>query len=504
MPQELIQTQTERQVQTAAALQVALARMIELPLTDLRERVENEMMDNAALEERADDGLPDDTPADGATGEDDGGAESDGDEDGELRPEDLGELGRDDELGDYLSEDDVPSYLRERKDTEREQRESPLSYGQSFYEALQDQIGEHDLSDHERTVMDYLIGSLDSDGLLRKPLYTIADELAVYHDVETDEAELERLLSVLQTFEPRGIGARSLQECLALQLADLELRSPYKAAAQEAVAHHFKDFASKHWDTLQRRLHLTDKDFAGVIGLLTHLNPAPGSAYSEEMTGSAPTVVPDFYVSVTDDGELSVSLNDEGLPELRVSPAFRDTVRQYAGRGKQLSREQSDAYVYARQKVESAQNFLNLLTRRNQTLRVVMRVIARRQRDFFLGDDDETLLRPMALKDVAAEAGVDISTVSRVAASKYVQTAYGTYPLKFFFSNEMSTGDGESVSSRKIKLALRQLIDGEDKRNPYSDETLTQLLNEQGFNIARRTVAKYRGQMGLPTGRLRK
>ncbi len=492
MPQELIQTQEERQVQTAQALQVALARMIELPLADLRERVENEMMDNAALEVKTDDN---ENPEEHDT---------EPEEDDYLTDSESSDLLNDDELSDYLSEDDVPSYLRERKDTEMEQREAPLTYGRSFYEELLEQVGEHDLSTHEQAVMDYLIGSLDNDGLLRKSLSRIADELAVYQDIDTNEDELERLLHVLQTFEPRGIGARSLQECLLLQLGSPELRSPYKPAAETAISRYFADFTSKHWDILQRRLRLNDEDFKGVIGLLTHLNPAPGSAFGEDMTGNAPTVMPDFYLTVDDDGEIHISLNDDGLPELRVSPAFRDTVKQYSGRTRTLNRQQSDAYVYARQKVEAAQSFLNLLNRRNQTLHTVMRVIARRQRDFFLEADDENLLRPMALKDVATEAGVDISTVSRVAASKYVRTDYGTYPLKFFFSNEMSTEDGNSVSSRKIKLALRDIIDNEDKRNPYSDEMLAKLLNEQGFAIARRTVAKYRGQLGLPTGRLRK
>lgn len=495
MPQVLTQTQEERQVQTAQALQVALARMIELPLVDLRERVENEMLDNAALEVKADDDFDGDDLSD----------EGNGDADDEIFGADSDRgMADDDELGDYLTEDDVPAYLRERKDAEFQQRETPLTYGRSFYEELKEQVGEHALSAHEQTVMDYLIGSLDSDGLLRKSLARIADELAVYQDTDTDETELERLLKILQSFEPRGIGARSLQECLLLQLEAPELKSPYKAAALTAISRYFKDFVLKHWDVLQRRLRLSDEDFKGVIGLLTRLNPAPGSAFGEDMAGAAPIVTPDFYLSVDDDGEIHIALNDDGLPELRVSPAFRETVRNYSGRTRQLNRQQNDAYVYARQKVEAAQSFLNLLNRRNQTLRTVMRVIARRQSEFFLGADDETLLRPMALKDVAAEAGVDISTVSRVAASKYVSTDYGMYPLKFFFSNEMSTGDGESVSSRTVKLALRDIIDHEDKRNPYSDEMLTQLLNERGFTIARRTVAKYRGQLGLPTGRLRK
>ena len=498
MAQKLIQTQEQKQVQTAQALQVALARMLELPLVDLRERVEEEMMDNAALEERADDDFS--KYDENENGED--LEELNGDDFDEY-PSEVEETS--DELGDYLTEDDVPAYLLGRREAEREERETPLSYGRSFYEVLTEQIGEHDFTEHEREVMKYLIGSLDNDGLLRKSLARLADELAVYHDVETDDSELERLLAVLQTFEPRGIGARSLQECLLLQLDDPEFSSPYKEVARTALTNYFKDFTGKRWDVLQRRLKLSNEDFESVISLLTHLNPAPGSEFSEEMTGSSPMVTPDFYIAVDEaNGTLRISLNDEGIPELRVSPAFKETVKQFIGKGKMLTRQQSDAYIYAKQKVDAAQGFLSLIKRRNSTLYIVMRTIAEHQRDFFLNGDDETLLHPMALKDIAPKAGVDISTVSRVAACKYVQTAYGVYPLKFFFSNEMPAGDGEGVSSRKIKLALREIIDHEDKHHPYSDEALTKLLNDQGYGIARRTVAKYRSQLGLPTGRLRK
>lgn len=494
MPQELTQIQTERQIQVNAALQVALAHMVELPLVDLRERVAEEMMDNAALEEKVN--------------EEDNVQEHQ-DETGDYDNTDEAYSGESeatsDELSDYFSEDDIPTYLLNRRDSEREQHESPITYGRSFYEEVSEQVGEQNLSDHERELMQYLVGSLDSDGLLRKSLSRIADELAVYHDTDTTEEELERLLKVLQTFEPRGIGARSLQECLLLQVDSLPADTPYKQLAHRALTSYFKEFTSKNWRLLQQKLRISDPEFSGLIHLLTHLNPAPGSAYNEESSSTAPTVIPDFYIQVDEEfGRVRAYLNNDGVPDLRVSNAFRDTVRQYIGKGKSLTREQSDAYVYAKQKVDAANNFLNLLRRRNSTLIAVMQTIADYQADFFLHGEDETMLKPMALKDIAPKAGVDISTVSRVAASKYVQTEYSTYPLKFFFSNEMTGKDGESISSRKIKIALRNIIDNEDKRHPYSDEALAKILNSQGFNIARRTVAKYRDQMGLPTGRLRR
>ncbi len=502
MPQKLIQAQEERQVQTAGALQVALARLIELPNTELQSRIEEELIDNAALEVSTDGDMDNASIDEEAEHQDQEEAPNDGLGE-ETYESDTPETN--DEMGDYLTEDDIPSYLLAGRDAEQTQLETPITYGRSFYEELTEQISEHPLSPHEAVVMEYLIGSLDADGLLRKSLPILADELAVYHDVDTDEEELKRLISELQTFEPRGIGATSLQECLLLQVDDPELSSPYKELAREVLVRHFRDFVAKHWDVIQQRMKLDGETWQGVIHLLTHLNPSPGSTFSEDMTTSLPTVKPDFFVMVDEETQtVHVALNDDDLPELRISPAFYSTVRQYAGKGKSLTRSQSDAYVYAKQKVDSAQNFLNLIRRRNSTLRIVMNTIAQYQQGFFLSGDDETQLRPMALKDIAPKAEVDISTVSRVAASKYVQTAYGVYPLKFFFSNEMADEDGEGISTRKIKLALREIIESEDKQHPYSDDAIAKHLQKRGFPIARRTVAKYRDQLGIPTRRLRK
>ncbi|MBR1838064.1 MAG: RNA polymerase factor sigma-54 [Bacteroidaceae bacterium] len=501
MPQELIQTQEERQIQTTQALQVALARLIELPTADLRSRIEEELIDNAALEVSTE---GEDFGEDHSLNEmeENDHAEDEADINDTYTTEPIETT---DEIGDYLTEDDVPSYLLRRRDAEQSQIETPLTYGRSFYEELTEQIGEHSLSQHEVEVMEYIIGSLDSDGLLRKSLPRLADELAVYHDIETDEEELKRLLAILQTFEPRGIGATSLQECLLIQLDSPDIVSPYKEQAKRILTHYFKDFVAKHWDIVQQRMKMDDEAFKSVTHLLTHLNPAPGSVFNEDVSSSAQVVTPDFFIVVDESSQtISVLLNEDDLPDLRISPAFYDTVRQYVGKSKTLTRDQSDAYIYAKQKVESAQNFLNLIKRRNSTLRIVMQTIAEHQRDFFLEGDDESLLHPMALKDIAPKAGVDISTVSRVAASKYCQTAYGVYPLRFFFSNEMPAGSGEGVSSRKVKLALRDIIEHEDKRHPFSDEALAKEMQKRGFSIARRTVAKYRDQMGLPSGRLRK
>ncbi len=495
MAQNIEQTLTQMQAQQLSGMQVVLAGLVELPVTDLAERVRNEMMDNAALEE-----------ADGsAGGGSDDSSESSNEEAGTDR--DWGEettADIHDSLGDYMSEDDVPAYLQARADEARERHEIPLTGGTSAYDDLMRQIGEHDLTEHERYVLNYIIGSLDEDGFLRKDLLTLSDELAIYNNIETDVTELEHLLAVLQRFEPRGIGARSLQECLRLQVEDADFRSPYKHQALDVLEHCFKDFTSKRWDLIAQRLDFDEDTTGHVRHLLTHLNPRPGSLLGSGTLTSAPTVIPDFYVSLDRDGLPLIELNQGDIPELRVSSAFKDSIRQYGGQRGNLSREQHDVYLYAKQKVESAMTFINLLSRRRETLMAVMQAIADIQQAFFTGDDDETLLRPMALREVAARAGVDISTVSRVTGSKYVQTDYGIYPLRFFFSSQFTTEAGDEVSARKVRAAIQEIIDNEDKAQPLSDEAIAILLKEQNLPVARRTVAKYREQMGILTARLRR
>lgn len=493
MAQKLEQTQTAAQLQQLSPLQLALSKLLELPVADLAVRVRNEMLDNAALEEKADE--PEEPAGDGqADGEGDGAGEAEsGSGDGSV----------DDALGDYLTDDDVPDYLVARADAARVRNDLPEPDSVSFYDDLSRQVREHDLTAHEAQVLEYLIGSLDSDGLLRVRIPTLVDELAIYHNVETSEEEMERLLAVLQTFEPRGIGARSLQECLRLQLTDPERRSSCRGKALEVIDRCFDDFVHKRWESIMRRLGVDEEEFGRIRRELTRLNPQPGSALGENVALGAPAVVPDFFVTVDEEGEVRVRLNRGEVPELRVSRAFRETVVAFADRRKELTREQRDAYVYARQKVEAAQTFMESLRRRRQTLYAVMAAIVQLQRPFF-DEDDENLLRPMTLKDVAGRVGVDISTVSRVTGSKYVQTAYGVYPLKFFFSTQFTTGGGDELSSRRVKACLRGILEEEDKKAPLSDQQLAERLAEAGFPVARRTVAKYREQMGYPVARMRR
>ncbi|MGN0087009.1 MAG: RNA polymerase factor sigma-54 [Alloprevotella sp.] len=493
MSQRQEQTQIAKQEQQMSALQVALSRLLELPVAEMKERVENEMLDNGALE-TADEEREDDREA---TADDEAGIY------GDEAATDASAAAAD-ELADYSSADDVPDYLLRRAETREEARELPLGEQTSFYEALRQQIREHSLTERQQELMEYLIGSLDEDGFLRKDCEILADELAIYNNVHATPDELRTVLHVLQRFEPRGIGAKDLQECLQLQLEDPEHLTPVRQAALDVVRNYYRDFVSKHWDELQRKLHTDDETFGKIISELRRLNPMPGSALNDSVTLAAPTVIPDFYVAVDDEGGLSVELNNGDVPELRVGRSFLGIVKEYAGHSNSLTKAQRDAYVYARQKVEAAQSFINLVQRRQHTLLAVMRAIVRLQRPFFAEGDDETLLQPMNLKNVAAEAGVDISTVSRVTASKYVQTRFGMYPLRYFFALQFTNEDGEALDVRKAKAKLRELIESEDRRRPYSDDRLAALMAEAGMPIARRTIAKYRDQMNIPVARLRK
>lgn len=497
MAQKFIQTQTTQQTQQLSVMQVALAQMVELPLAQFAERMQTEMMENSALEEK------DDMHDDAADGASDPDLETSG-LSTEREEEHQAESDWDMAIGDYLNADDMPDYMRERAESDPVGNEYVVAASTSFFEELQRQMGEHNLDEHEQEVMEYLIGSLDEDGFLRKDLPAIADELAIYHNIYTDTEELAHLLSTLQTFEPRGIGARSLQECLRLQLTDEDYHSPWKKDAQDVIDRCFKEFTSNHWDAVVKRLGFDQEQAEHVRHELLRLNPSPGRAFSESAAQLVPTVTPDFFVEVGREGEAMAVLNQGDVPELRVSRAFRDSMKEYAAHREHLNREQQETYLYMRKKVEAAQSFIQLVNRRRQTLLSVMQGIVDLQRGFFENDDDDALLQPMTLKDVAQKAHVDISTVSRTVAGKFVQTFHGLYPLKFFFSSQFTTADGNELSARQVRSMLSELIENEDKTAPLSDEALAAALKEKGFAVARRTVAKYREQLKIPVARFRK
>lgn len=502
MAQKIIQTQSLQQTQTLSPQQVLQVRLLEMPVSELEQRVKNEIIENGALEEgdhypEADDSYNADTQEDAYEAAE-GGMEAYSD----LVSSPSKELK--DALGDYRNSDEVPDYLL--KNYPQPGTMETIDYGDtiSFYEQMKEQMNECELTEKQKMLMEYLIGSLENDGLLKKPLSTLADELEVYHNEPTTVEELEQVLRMLQEFEPAGIGARSLQECLQIQIRrDKRFHTPLKQKEYRVITQYYEEFTHKRWDKIQQRMKLTDGEVEQLQKEIRRLNPRPGSSMGELVGHNYQQVVPDFIVETEDDGTITMTLNQGDVPELKISDSFLDILRQYDGERQKMSRSEKDALLYTRQKIEKAQMFIDAIRQRRHTLTVTMQAIIDLQRPFFL-EGDELLLRPMILKDVAERTGLDISTISRVTGSKYVQTNYGIYPLKWFFSDGFTTDDGQEIATRKIQNALKEIIENEDRKKPLSDETLTQMLNQKGFPIARRTVAKYREQLGIPVARLRK
>ena len=385
----------------------------------------------------------------------------------------------------------------------QEERED-MVYGQSmsFYDQLKEQMNMADLTEGEHSIMEYLIGSLDDDGLLRKPLHSICDELAIYHNLDVSEKVIAHVLRKLQEFDPAGIGARSLQECLLLQI-DRRDDSQLKNLMAEVIRHHFDEFTKKHWDRIRSALSLNELQAEMLQKELRRLNPKPGASMGEAVGRSMQQIIPDFIVDTQDDGTISFTLNNGELPQLQVSQSFADLLKDYQQNKDGLTRQMKEALLYTRQKVEAAHSFIEAVRTRHRTLTVTMKAIIQLQHRFF-EDGDEASLRPMILKDVAAKTGLDLSTISRVSNSKYVLTRWGMFPLKYFFSDGFVTESGEELSTREIKSNLREIIEAEDKRHPLSDDALSEALKQRGYPVARRTVAKYRDQLGIPIARLRK
>jgi len=496
MAQGQIQEQKlEQKLQQSISQQQLLqAQLIEMPVAQLIERVETEMNDNPALESKVDEDVDHyDEPAEETLPEDDFDRQQEREERQSALDDALANIGRDDE--------DLPVYSGGR--SLGEEREEMDFGGQvSFYDQLKDQLHMTDLINQDRDVVEYLIGSLDDDGLLRKDLDVISEELAVYHHIDIPTSEVERLLMKLQEFDPAGIGARTLQECLLLQIARRS-DSRLKQLMQQVVADHFDEFTKNHWGKIKSALSLNDLQTETLQKELRRLNPKPGASLGETIGRSMQQITPDFIVDTQDDGTVSFVLNNGDVPQLQVSQSFADLLNTYQQNKEGLSRQMKEALLYSKKKVEAAQSFIDAVQTRRRTLTLTMRAIIQLQHRFF-EDGDEASLRPMILKDVATKTGLDLSTISRVSNSKYAQTRWGTFPLKFFFSDGITTESGEELSTREIKAALRDIIDGEEKKRPMSDDALCEELKRKGYPIARRTVAKYREQMGIPVARLRK
>lgn len=482
-----IQTQAQQLTQTLSPQQILVVKLLELPTMELEERVRAEILDNPALEEGKD--------------------ISDQDHSEEFEDnfnEDNSYINEDISLGDYRTEDDIPDYKLQEHNRSRGEiaEEIPFSDSVSFYEMLLEQLRMQHLTEEEKIMAEYLIGSLDDDGLLRKGTQTLIDELAIYRGIYTNENKINQVLSVIQDFDPAGIGARSLQECLLLQLKR-KPESAIKKVEMEIIEKYCDDFTRKNKEKIMLRMNLTEEEYDEAINELAKLNPRPGSSLGDIVGKNFQQIIPDFLVESNEDGSITFALNNGNVPELHLSREFNELLEEHTTNKENQSRDSKDAFLFLKQKVDAAQNFINAIKQRHQTLLTTMQVIIDLQRPFFL-EGDETLLKPMILKDVAEKAKLDVSTVSRVSNSKYVQTNFGIFPLRFFFSDGYTTEEGEELSVREIKQLLKECTDHENKENPYNDDELADILKEKGYPIARRTVAKYRQQLNIPTARLRR
>ncbi len=465
----LTERQTQRQKQRLTPLQLLIGQMIEKPIDQLTDYVNQQLIDNPALEAKS--GDEDWESAEPATPQE-------GDYDSNPN----------NDMGDY-DNDELPVY-------EQRERQDP-SNTISFYDNLREQMGETPLTDHQRQIMEYLIGSLDNDGLLRKDLTTINDEMAIYHNVYTTDEEIAEVLHQLQQFDPAGIGAQSLQQCLLLQV-ERRQEGKMKDLLRRIISNYFDDLLKNHWRKLQQILHLDEEEKEAVRNEVRKLNPKPGAALGEAQGISIHQVTPDFIVETTDDGQVSFSLRRGRLPDLIVSESYLETI----GNLRDLSHRDREMLPLLRRDVDNARMLIDALQQRQATLTKTMAAIIRRQKKFFL-DGDEADLRPMALKDVAADTGLDISTISRVTNEKYAETRWGIFRLRYFFSDRYDN-DGDEVSTRKVKSALRDIIDHEDKSHPFTDAQLEEEMRRRGFQTKRRTIVKYREQMNIPKSSLRR
>ena len=486
----LYQGLQQKMLQRLSPQQIQLMKLLQVPTADLEQRIKEELEENPALElaEENEDNKTDEL-------EEIFTAEEEVQDDLTHEEIDIAEYisEGDDEMPDYKTKDDNYAATDEA-------RTIPIKMESSFHEYLIMQLGMLGLNEHEQKVAEQIVGSIDDDGYLRRDATAMIDDMAFRQNIQTTETELQQLIHQIQQFDPPGIAARDLKECLLLQLQRQQAEGKDVTTAIKVLTHHFEAFTKKHYEKIQHSLSLTDDALKQIINQIIRLNPRPGGdAVSGHHVNTS--VIPDFFV-VNNNGILDLTLNAKNAPDLRISEGYRDMLKEY-DKGNKKDKHQKEAVLFIKQKIDSAKWFIDIVKQRQHTLLSTMNAIMQHQKEFFISGD-ETTLHPMILKDVAERTGLDISTISRVANSKFVQTEFGTHRLKFFFSESMSTDSGEEVSTREVKKILSDVIEAEDKRKPLSDERLTELLQEKGYNIARRTVAKYREQLNVPVARLRK
>ena len=488
----LRQNLQQKLLQKLSPQQIQFIKLLQVPTVSLDTRIKEELEDNPALEDLSlanlnepEEQYPDRDP----------------DEDTFNSDEEKGEA---DEFNieDYLQEDNINDYSSrydQNGDDDEERKEMPIAVQSSFFESLQLQLDLLPLSDSDFRIGTQIIGSLDDDGYLRRPIMSLTDDLAFSQNIMAEDEEVEDMLKVIQSFDPAGVGARTLQECLLIQLRRKDPADPIIKKAVLVVEHYLDEFTRKHYDKLEKSLNLSSSELRAIVNEILKLNPKPGD--SNEVNTKQMQVIPDFHI-VNNDGVLTLTLNSKNAPELKVSRSYQEMFDHY-DKAAQRDKKMKEAVQFVKQKLDSAKWFIDAIKQRQQTLLKTMNAIMQYQYEFFLTGDDKNL-KPMILKDIADRIMMDISTVSRVANSKYVQTEFGTFLLKSFFSEAIQTESGEEVSNKEVKKILEEHIGTEDKRHPLADEKLTDILKDAGYNIARRTVAKYREQMNIPVARLRK
>ena len=461
----------QKQVQKLSPLQIQTIKLIELPIQELEQRVKSEFEDNPVL---------DDGPVEGRDDDDD-------------QPKDIS-------IDELDADDPIPSYRLRVNNYGKDERPeyNTFSVKESFTQSLLTQLGFRNLNEHQMAVGRYLVCSIDEDGYLRRDLDSIVDDIAFRENIETSYEEVSELLGIIQQFDPPGVGARDLRECLTIQLRKMKQTEDVTNALC-ILNDHFQEFTNKHFQKIMSRMGISEEQLKAAINRIVKLNPTPGGQVDDSYTEQAQQVIPDFMLDIVD-GELHLTMPRFSIPEIRVNKKYADMLVEAKG---STDKKQKEAATFVKQKIDSAKWFVEALKQRHNTLESTMRAIIDYQHDYFM-DGDESHLKPMVLKDIAEVTGFDISTISRVVNSKYIETHFGIYPLKYFFSEGLENQAGEEVSTRELKKALQECVDGENKRKPLTDDQLVDEMNRKGYKVARRTIAKYRDQLGIPKARLRK
>lgn len=459
-----------KQTQKLSPLQIQTIKLIELPIQELEQRIRKELEENPVLDEN----LPSEKEED--------------------------EAPREVSLSEYKEDDSIPSYRLRADNYSKDERPqyNTFSVKESFTQSLQEQLGYRSLTEHQYAVASFIIGSLDDDGYLRRSIDSIVDDLSFRANVETDEEEVLEMLKIVQEFEPSGVGARDLRECLLLQIRNCR-KTPEIENAKKILTNHFAEFTNKHYQKIMSRMGLSEQELKAAMAKILKLNPSPGGQIDDSYNDQAQQIIPDFLLEYID-GQLKLSMPRFSIPELKINRKYADILMEAANSSE---REKKEAATFVKKKLDSAKWFVEAIKQRHNTLSSTMQAIVDYQHEYFV-DGDETNLKPMVLKDIAEKTGFDISTISRVVNSKYIETHFGIYSLKYFFSEGLENQDGEEVSTRELKKALQECVDTEDKHKPLTDDELVEKMTSKGYKVARRTIAKYRDQLGIPKARLRK